>query len=345
MLVERAAFGVSSSSFRWWKADLDRAQTSLALIVRSAVRRDLIAVPHPCDGKHHRLAGPRATRTMQDWRTFVRLEVSERGQIPGSERTGRAMRIGFVGTGAIARRHLMALLNLSGPNRDRLSPRNDRGKGQRCGPRVGRGGFHRSRRIPAGGHADAVFITVPPHQHGPISRVFSLSVISRFWSKSLFQRIGRRRSDRRGAAQSGPRDRRRIPVACPRILTPNSPAASPAWRPPALRAVSRGHAREAVVAQAGPKRWPNRRASLPRCRSRASPDRGRRGPCCGAGQDGSTRVSRSASRSLTAALLRFGTRIPGVLEVSCIAPHLPDASLFLLGEGWSATIELGPNDH
>ena len=42
----------------------------------------------------------------------------------------------------------------------------------------------------------------------------------------------------------------------------------------------------------------------------------------------------------TAALLRFGTRIPGVLEVSCIAPHLPDASLFLLGEGWSATISL-----
>ena len=84
---------------------------------------------------------------------------------------GEAMRIGFVGTGAIARRHLMALRTLSGPIVIACHLATTGEKANAAVHEWGGVGFIDPEEFLQEGKPDAVFITVPPHQHGPIESI------------------------------------------------------------------------------------------------------------------------------------------------------------------------------
>jgi predicted dehydrogenase len=250
------------------------------------------------------------------------------------------MRIGVIGTGAIARRHLTALRTLPAQFEIACHLATSLEKANAAAQEWGGAGFTNVDAFLHSGRPDAVFITVPPHQHGPIETNLIERNIPFLVEKPLS-------ADRKTAEAIGARLHGRGLVT----------AVGYQWRAleslPQIRKLlcERGaHLLSARYLSGTPEKpwWRRQAQSGGQVVEQACHvvDLARH-------LTGSAEVLAAAPAWMarpqfpdadiavaTAALLRFGAGIPGVLEVSCLAPHLQEANLFILGEGWSATISL-----
>jgi myo-inositol 2-dehydrogenase/D-chiro-inositol 1-dehydrogenase len=250
------------------------------------------------------------------------------------------MRIGFIGTGAVVRRHVLALRSLTFETVVACHLATTQAKADAAAVEWGGTGHSDLADFLRRGRPDAVFVLVPPHRHGAIERALIDAAIPFLVEKPL---SGDRRTafeiaallHGRGlvtavgynwrALEILPRIRRLLDERGAHLIRARYVAGMPTkdwWR---RQAESGGQIVEQACHVIDLARYLTGAArvigAMPSFRTMPAPS------------DTDVAVA-------TAALLEFGGGIPGLLEVSCVAPQLQDASVLVMGDGWSAGITL-----